>query len=85
MTVSLSIPEWIYEEILEASKKPLESAGVMLVSIAEVDAVARILAREIHWVPEHAYIKRTEHEMVIDSIGYMHALARAEDIDAIAI
>jgi molybdopterin/thiamine biosynthesis adenylyltransferase len=79
------MPEWIFDDIRRATRDSLETAGVLLVSVVESAGSVRLLAREMHWVPVAAYLERSEDELTISSEGYMQALARAEEINAVAI
>lgn len=65
---------------------PLETAGVLLVSVVTLgDNQYRLLGREFHPVPDAAYISREENSLTIASEGYVPALARAEAIGAAAL
>jgi molybdopterin/thiamine biosynthesis adenylyltransferase len=63
----------------------VETAGVLLVGIARHGDQLRLLARELHWVPDDQYAVREGDRLSIRSGGYTHALARAEEIGAVAI
>lgn len=86
MTVSVVIPQDIYEELLTIASYPQETAGVMLAGIAEApNGDIRILARSIRWVEEAAYSRREQYGLTIKSEGYVYALAEAENIGAACI
>jgi len=86
MTVTLVVPEHISGPLQSAALNPLETAGVLLVSVVEAaDGSLKLLAREIHWVEDSAYRRREYNSLSIASHGYVHALGRAEQIGATAI
>src|SRR5205085_3190053 len=83
MTVPLVVPDPIFSELDTAIRYPLETAGVLLVSVVEAgDGDLRLLAREIHWVNDSAYVRREYNSLSIASEGYVPALGRAEQIGA---
>jgi molybdopterin/thiamine biosynthesis adenylyltransferase len=86
MTTSLVIPQVLAEEIQEVASLSDETAGVMLVGVAE-SAVGslRLLARGMRWVKETAYMHRNWNGMTIKPEGYVSALAEAETIGAACI
>lgn len=86
MSATLVIPDALLGEIEEAAVGPLETAGVLLASIIETPrGKLRLLAHEIHWTPESAYIDRAADEMTISSLGYVEALQDAEERQLAAI
>lgn len=86
MTVSVVIPQDLTEEIQNAAKLPVETAGVMLAAVAEApNGDIRLLARRIRWVDEIAYSRREPHRLDIRSKGYVHALGEAEALGAACI
>lgn len=86
MTVTLVVPDSVAGKIAQISKQPLETAGVLLVSVVQVaDQGIRLLAREYHAVAEAAYVRRHEDALTIASEGYVPALARAEQLGATAL
>ncbi len=86
MTVSVVIPQEVAEEIQSIANHPKETAGVMLVGVAEAsNGDIRLLVRCIRWVGEAAYSRREWHGMTIQSEGYVHALAEAETFGAACI
>lgn len=85
MTTTLVLPSWIADDITAASRERLETAGVILAGTARTRAGVRLLAREVHWVPDHAYQRRTSRSLSILSSGYVQALGRAEDTGTVPI
>jgi proteasome lid subunit RPN8/RPN11 len=85
MSVMLVLPESLANEIAELAAEHIETAGVLLATVAGSKATSRLLAREFHPVPNSAYKRRTAYEMEITSDGYVRALSRAETLGAIAI
>lgn len=86
MTPTLVLPEVVAEEILAATKNPLETAGVILAGLAKApNGDIRLIARRIVWVPESSYIERSEMHLLIASSGYVPALGEAERLGAIPI
>lgn len=86
MNATLVIPQSIAATFTEIAGHPLETAGVLLVSVVAIDQVSvRLLGREYHPVPNASYLGRHEASLAIASDGYVAALARAEDIGAAAI
>jgi proteasome lid subunit RPN8/RPN11 len=86
MTVTLVIPESISIELDRSARLPVETAGVLTARLLDEDASSlRLLARELHWVPESAYLRREADGLTIASDGYVPALGRAEQDGATAI
>src|SRR5438128_555995 len=85
MTATLVAPDPIIAELQAAAFNSVETAGVLLASVVPARDSVRLLAREIHWVDESAYVVRTHNSLSIASDGYVQALARAERLDAAAI
>lgn len=86
LTVTLVLPDSVSRQIDEISRQPLETAGVLLVSVVcASEHEIRLLAREYHPVPAAAYIRRHEDSLSIASDGYVGALARAEVLGAAAL
>lgn len=85
MTVTLVVPDRIALELNEASGHPLETAGVLFVSVLEADDGIRLLARGIRWVEESAYLRRESDSLSIASNGYVHSLGEAENLGATAV
>ena len=79
MTITLVIPGHIAEELARAATAEVESAGVLLARCAATPSGdTRLLAREMHWVPDAAYLERTAKALSVPSHGYVPALAAAE-------
>ena len=79
MSVTLVLPEHISGDLFEAVEADVETAGVLLVRhVKTPSGNDRLLAREMHWVPDEAYISRDATELVIGSHGYVPALSVAE-------
>ena len=86
MSVTLVLPEHISGELFEAVEADIETAGVLLVRYVKTSSGNdRLLAREMHWVPDEAYISRDATELVIESRGYVPALSAAESEQAVPI
>ncbi|MGH9919540.1 MAG: HesA/MoeB/ThiF family protein [Nitrososphaerales archaeon] len=79
------MPSWIAHQITAATVEKNETAGVLLAGIRRTESGLGLLARELHWVPDDAYERRTPRSLSIPSSGYISALARAETIGAIPI
>lgn len=80
MTATLVLHDAIAAEIASAAALPVETGGVLLANL--VDAASgnvRLLAEAVRWVPDAAYRRRTAHEMLIVSEGYVPALGEAAD------
>ena len=86
MTTTLVLGGDIARSIDEAARRPVETAGVLLCSLVTApNGDMRLLGREMHWVPEEAYLARRADHLGVASDGYVHALARAERIKAIPV
>ena len=86
MTVTLVLTTGVADELIEAAGAEVEIAGVLLARHVETPGGAvRLLAREIHWVPDDAYRVREAAEMSISSTGYVPALAAAEADQSVPI
>ncbi|MDM4768269.1 ThiF family adenylyltransferase [Pelomonas sp. SE-A7] len=86
MTITLVIPEAVSRLLADAVIQPLETAGVLLAQVVIVGGEhIRLLAREYHPVADSAYLRREVDGLTIDSAGYVPALARAEELGAMAI
>ncbi len=80
--VTLVVPGPIAEELDRVARADVESAATMLVGVGRAPEGLRLLGRELHWVSEQHYERRTSDSMSIPSRGYLEALARAEEIGA---
>jgi molybdopterin/thiamine biosynthesis adenylyltransferase/proteasome lid subunit RPN8/RPN11 len=86
MITTLVLTEPIFQELEQTAKLPLETAGVLLAGIARApNGDIRLLARQMHWVPQDAYLAREGDHLAIASQGYVPALAEAERLGAIPI
>ena len=86
MIVTVVFPDQIAAELFEAAGADMETAGVLLVRHVETsDGDVRLLARELHWVPDDAYRLRNATAMSIASHGYVPALAAAEADQSVPI
>ena len=86
MTITLVIPGNIADELAGATTREVESAGVLLARFVKTPSGdTRLLAREMHWVPDTAYYERTAKALTIPSHGYVPALAAAETDHSVPI
>ena len=86
MTVTLVLPHNFAAELYEAVAADVESAGVLLARPIETDqGNLRLLGRDMHWVPDDAYLVRNAKTLSIPSYGYIPALAVAESDKAVPI
>lgn len=86
MTVTLVISGTPAAELLEASRHPLETAGVLrAVLVRAPNGDLRLLTRGIDWVSERAYAHRSRSSLGITSEGYVSSLGKAEAGGEIAI
>lgn len=75
----LVLPSWIADEIACGARQRNEAGAVLLTGIATSESGVRLLGRELLWVPEGSYDRRTPRSLSIRSSGYVDALARAEE------
>ncbi len=86
MIVTLVLPESLATELLSVAQADVETAGVLLARpVTGPAGDLRLLARAVHWVPEHAYLVREADRLRIASEGYVPSLAAAEEDEAIPI
>lgn len=86
MTTTLVLPQSVSRQLTDVVGQPLETAGVLLATVVIVDGEhIRLLAREYRPVADSAYARREVDGLTIDSAGYVPALARAEELGAMAI
>lgn len=85
MNVTLTLTECVAQELAQHAAIDVETAGVLLVGVAHQGDQFRLLAREVHWVPDDEYVVREGDRLSIRSGGYTRALARAEEIGAVAV
>jgi molybdopterin/thiamine biosynthesis adenylyltransferase/proteasome lid subunit RPN8/RPN11 len=82
----LILPEHLTDQIRVATKQDLETAGVLLADVVHTPmGNTRLLARSLLWVPDDAYLERTDRAMVIASEGYVPALGAAEEDRSVPI
>jgi molybdopterin/thiamine biosynthesis adenylyltransferase len=86
MTATLVLTEQIAADIEAVAAEPVETAGVLLAMLVQApNGDIRLLSREMHWVPDGAYLARRGDHLSIASHGYVHALKKAESIGAVPI
>lgn len=86
MTVTLVLPDQIAVRLFEATSADIETGCVVLARQVETPrGNIRLLARELHWVPDDAYLRRNATELRIASHGYVPALAAAEADQSVPI
>src|SRR6266496_3730251 len=85
MTVTVVLPMSIATELQSAAMLSVETAGVLLPSIATHTRGLRLFDRDIRWVEDSEYAERESTGLSVKSGGYMQALARAERMGATAI
>lgn len=73
------LPARLAAEIEDKARERNETGGVLLAGKAEGKDGLRLLGRELCWVTEDAYKRRTPRALTVNSSGYMDALGRAED------
>ncbi len=79
MTITLVLNHEISREIENATRNPLEIAGVLLVRVVPTPANDIILlGLKMNWVPQDAYLKQKHDQLSIASHGYVPALSEAE-------
>lgn len=84
-TTTLVLSSDLFAELESAARLPLETAGVLLVSVVETPSGLRLLGRKLCWVTEAAYARREPDSLSITSDGYVPALGEAERLNAAAI
>jgi molybdopterin/thiamine biosynthesis adenylyltransferase len=83
---TLVLPEPIAQELENALRDPLETAGVIIASLVDPgDGTLRLLARELRWVDKGSYLRRECDVLSIRPEGYVPALGRAEQLHGVAI
>lgn len=86
MTATLVLPQGIADDLMAATRHPLETAGVLLASIVHAhNEDIRLLGRKMLWVNDSAYYRRERDGLSIASDGYVHALGQAETLGAVGI
>ena len=73
-------------ELAEVASREVETAGVLLArTVTAENGDLRLLARDIHWVTDEAYLRREASSLVIESFGYVPALSAAESTGTVPI
>ena len=86
MTVTLVLTDVLAAQIAHAAGHPLETAGVLLARLVDTpDGEIRLLAIEVLWVDESAYMDRQTDRLGIASHGYVPALGRAAEQRLVAL
>ncbi|CAN5429092.1 hypothetical protein BH09ACT10_BH09ACT10_20800 [soil metagenome] len=86
MKTTLVVPGHIADRVRDLARSEVETGGVLLASLVRTQAGdIRLLATELHEVPDDAYEKREAQQLLIGSHGYVPALARAEEVQAVPI
>lgn len=79
LKITIVLTEQLFDELRSVATGRLETAGVLLASIAHEDAATlRLLARQIEWVPDVHYSRREADGLSVASEGYIPALQLAE-------
>jgi molybdopterin/thiamine biosynthesis adenylyltransferase len=79
VATTLVVPEALAAALRATLELDVETGAVLLARpVATTAGGLRLLAREIHFVPEQAYVRRESDELVITSDGYVPALGRAD-------
>lgn len=85
MKTTLVVTSELAAEIEAAARLPVETGGVLLARVARApNGDVRLLSQRMHWVPEHAYLKRERDQLLISSEGYVGALSDAEQRHCVA-
>jgi proteasome lid subunit RPN8/RPN11 len=85
VSVTLVLPGEIVGEIADRLMLPHETGGVLLARRVETPSGVRLLARQLFWVDDDAYIERSAVHMVLAPQAYLRALSEAEADGAIAL
>jgi molybdopterin/thiamine biosynthesis adenylyltransferase len=86
MTVTLVLPESVACTLRDLARLDVETGAVLLTRpVRAAGGDLRLLARELHQVPECAYERRASDSLLITSDGYVPALARAEECGAVPL
>ena len=85
MTVTLVVPGFIATELTRIAQCPVETGAVLLAGVAQNGSDLRLLARELHEVPDDQYLVRQDDELLITSGGFVPPLRRAEETGTMAI
>jgi molybdopterin/thiamine biosynthesis adenylyltransferase len=82
---TIVLPAWIAEQIARVARERNEAGAVLLAGTADSESGRRLLGRQLHWIPEDAYDRRTPRSLKIRSVGYVTALARADELGDVPI
>jgi len=82
---TLVLTEAIADHLIQLAEQPIETGAVLIASLIKHSTGMRLLARELHWVPDDAYLRRTPYELEATSAGFVPALQRAEELGAVAL
>lgn len=86
MTTTLVIPDTITTALRDLLRLDVETGAVLLARpVPTPRGDLRLLAIELHMVPDAAYARRESQSLLITSDGYVPALSRAEARGAIPI
>ena len=81
MTITLVVPHSIAEDLERVARLPIETAGVMYVSVVDCPSGdIRLLVRQMRWVPDDSYTRREWNGMTIRSDGFVPYLGEAESL-----
>jgi molybdopterin/thiamine biosynthesis adenylyltransferase len=79
VTVTVVLSADALGEIRRALGEDVETGAVVLARLIELPGGdLRLLVRDVIWVPDDAYVVRSPNELVVESSGYVPALAAAE-------
>lgn len=84
MTVTLALTEKLWQELVALLELEVETGAVLLAGLARGSQLT-LLGRQIFWVPEEAYERREAQRLTIRSHGYVPALKKAADSEALAV
>ena len=82
---TLVLPLRLRDDLEAAAAASVETGFVLLVSVAEHPGQVRLLGRELHPVTGPGYLSRDIDGMTVTPVGYLPALARAEELGAAAL
>jgi molybdopterin/thiamine biosynthesis adenylyltransferase/proteasome lid subunit RPN8/RPN11 len=86
MTVTAVLSTHLANDIREAARLPVETAGVLIASVIRAPSgELRLLGRAMRWVDSSAYQTREPDRLSIASHGYVAPLSEAETLGAAAI
>lgn len=78
MTVTLVISADIANQLKEAARNELETAGVLSIRVVKHGSDVRLLARKMTWAVEESYLERKADALSMAPSAYIGALAEAE-------